>query len=237
MAGKWGIEHAVFAAATAVTVVGAVVGNERVQQIAKPLIAPALAARVLRKRSETETADTALLLAGLAAATVGDVFMIDPDNDARLIKGASSFAVMQASYSALLLRRDARPTRAALRPRISGWSTASGLLRAKAPSVSTPLTGYGLMLGTTSTLSADPALAPQSKAVLDVVVPNKDRRSWLGLGGVLFTASDGLIVVRRLFIRGTAGRAAAEGVILASYAGAQLMLVEGMLALGRKKSV
>lgn len=93
------------------------------------------------------------------------------------------------------------------------------------------------MLGTTSTLSADPALAPQSKAVLDVVVPNKDRRSWLGLGGVLFTASDGLIVVRRLFIRGTAGRAAAEGVILASYAGAQLMLVEGMLALGRKKSV
>lgn len=237
MAGKWGIEHAVFAAATAATVVGAVVGNERVQQIAKPLIAPALAARVLRKRSETETADTALLLAGLAAATVGDVFMIDPDNDARLIKGASSFAVMQASYSALLLRRGARPTRAALRPRTSGWSTASGLLRAKAPSVSTPLTGYGLMLGTTSTLSADPALAPQSKAVLDVVVPNKDRRSWLGLGGVLFTASDGLIVVRRLFIRGTAGRAAAEGVILASYAGAQLMLVEGMLALGRKKSV
>ena len=54
---------------------------------------------------------------------------------------------------------------------------------------------------------------------------------------MLFTASDGLIVVRRLFIRGTAGRAAAEGVILASYAGAQLMLVEGMLALGRKKSV
>ncbi|MFN3869849.1 MAG: lysoplasmalogenase family protein, partial [Hyphomicrobiaceae bacterium] len=182
MAGKWGIEHAVFAAATAATVAGAVVGNERVQQIAKPLIAPALAARVLRKRSETETADTALLLAGLAAATVGDVFMIDPDNDARLIKGASSFAVMQASYSALLLRRGARPTRAALRPRISGWSTASGLLRAKAPSVSTPLTGYGLMLGTTSTLSADPALAPQAKAVLDVVVPNKDRRSWLGLG-------------------------------------------------------
>lgn len=237
MAGKWGIEHAVFAAATAATVFGAVVGNERVQQIAKPLIAPALAARVLRKRSETETADTALLLAGLAAATVGDVFMIDPDNDARLIKGASSFAVMQASYSALLLRRGARPTRAALRPRINGWSTASGLLRAKAPSVSTPLTGYGLMLGTTSTLSADPARAPQSNAVLDVVVPNKDRRSWLGLGGVLFTASDGLIVVRRLFIRGTAGRAAAEGVILASYAGAQLMLVEGMLALGRKKSV
>lgn len=236
MAGKWGIEHAVFAAATAATVAGAVLGNERVQQIAKPLIAPSLAVRVLRKRSETDTADAALLLAGLAAATIGDVFMIDPDNDARLVKGASSFAVMQSSYSALLLRRGARPTRAALKPRMSGWSTASGLLRAKAPEVSMPLTAYGLLLGTTSTLSADPALSPGAKTVLDVVVPGEERRSWLGVGGVLFTASDGLIVVRRLFIRGKAGRAAAEGVILASYAAAQLMLVEGMLALGRKNA-
>ena len=72
--------------------------------------------------------------------------------------------------------------------------------------------------------------------MLDVVVPGEERRSWLGVGGVLFTASDGLIVVRRLFIRGKAGRAAAEGVILASYAAAQLMLVEGMLALGRKNA-
>ncbi|WP_424809715.1 lysoplasmalogenase [Rhodococcus sp. 27YEA15] len=216
------------------TVAGAVLGNERVQQIAKPLIAPSLAVRVLRKRSETDTADTALLLASLAAATVGDVFMIDPDDDARLVKGASSFALMQAGYSALLLRRGARPTRAAIMPRISGWSTASGLLKAKAPSVSTPLTGYGLLLGTTSTLAADPGLAPSSRTTADLVVPNKDRRSWLGLGGVLFTASDGLIVVRRLFVRGAGPRAAVEGVILASYAGAQLLLVEGMLALGRK---
>src|SRR3546814_17919613 len=125
--------------------------------------------------------------------------MIDPDNDARLIKGASSFAVMQASYSALLLRRGARPTRAALRPRISGWSTASGLLRAKAPSVSTPLPGYGLLLGTTSTFSRDPALAPPPKALLDVVVPHQTRRSWRGLGGVLLTASACRIVGSCLF--------------------------------------
>ncbi len=45
---KWGLEHAVFAGATAATIFGAVTGRERVQQVAKPLIAPALATRVLR---------------------------------------------------------------------------------------------------------------------------------------------------------------------------------------------
>lgn len=230
MAARWGIEHAVFAAATTATVVGAVIGNERLQQIAKPAIAPALAVRVIRRRAESSSTDSALLLAGLAAATVGDIFMIDPDDDARLVAGASSFAVMQAGYSTLLLRRGARPTRAAVIPRLSGWLAASTLLRARARSVSTPLTGYGAMLATTSTLSADPALAPGATTVLDLAIPNRDRRSWLGVGGLLFTASDGLIVLRRLFASRTATRAGAEGVILASYAAAQLMLVEGMLA-------
>ncbi|MFZ2530561.1 MAG: lysoplasmalogenase family protein, partial [Rhodococcus sp. (in: high G+C Gram-positive bacteria)] len=97
---KWGAEHVVFAAATVATVVGAVRGNEKMQQIAKPLIAPALAARVLRRSRDTDRVDTALLLLGLAGATIGDVFMIDPDTDRRLVRGASSFAVMQMSYSA-----------------------------------------------------------------------------------------------------------------------------------------
>ncbi|WP_027502563.1 lysoplasmalogenase family protein [Rhodococcus sp. UNC363MFTsu5.1] len=228
------LEHAVFLGATGATVLGAVIGNERLQQVAKPLIAPALGVRVLRERSETDAADTALLVGGLAAATVGDVFMIDPDNDARLVRGASSFAVMQAAYTTLLLRRGARPTAQALIPRKLGWLGAAGLLRARARTVSTPLTAYGAALATTSTLSADPALAPGAKTTAGLALPNADRRSWLGLGGLLFTGSDGLIVVRRLFIRKESGRRAAEGVILASYAAAQFLLVEGMLALGRK---
>ncbi|MDT2009127.1 lysoplasmalogenase [Rhodococcus opacus] len=231
---NWGVEHAVFAGAALVTVVGAVTGRERVQRIAKPLIAPALAARVLRRRADTDPTDAALLLAGLAAATVGDVFMIDPDDDARLVRGASSFAVMQAAYAALLLRRGARPTAPAAIPRLAGWAGAASLLRSRAQEVAAPLTAYGALLGTTSTLSADPSLALGANVVANVAVPGPDRRSWLGVGGMLFTASDGLIVVRRLFIRGELGRAAAEGVILASYAAAQLLLVEGMLALGRR---
>ncbi|MFF0814991.1 lysoplasmalogenase family protein [Rhodococcus sp. NPDC003318] len=222
------IEHVVFLGATAATVAGAVLDNEKVQMVAKPLIAPALAVRVLRRRSNRDAADTALLLGSLAAATVGDVLMIDPDDDTRLTNGARAFAVMQLGYSAVLARRGARPTAPALVPRLLGWLGAAGLLRARARTVAPTLTGYGAALGTTSTLSADPALAPEARVVAGTVVPNGDARSRLALGGLLFTGSDALIVVRRLFVRGRTGRRAVEGVVLASYAAAQALLVEGM---------
>ena len=50
----------------------------------------------------------------------------------------------------------------------------------------------------------------------------------------MFTISDGTIVVRRVLLKNRKARAAAEGFILATYAAAQLLLVEGMLA-GRRK--
>ena len=93
---KWGLEHAVFAGATAATIFGAVTGRERVQQVAKPLIAPALATRVLRRRDDLDTADAALLVAGLAAATVGDVFMIDPDVDGTFSGDLKNVTLQQA---------------------------------------------------------------------------------------------------------------------------------------------
>ena len=231
---KWGAEHAVFAAATAATVLGGVLGNEKLQQVAKPLIAPALAVRVLRRSRDTDRVDTALLLTGLAAATVGDVFMIDPDDDRRLLRGAASFAVMQTSYSTLLARRGARPHAIAAVPRAAAALGAGSLLAAKSRNVAAPLTGYGALLATTATLAADPVLAPGSAQVAGMPRPSADRRSWLGLGGLVFTISDGTIVVRRVLLKNRKARAAAEGFILATYAAAQLLLVEGMLA-GRRK--
>ncbi|MGW0022368.1 lysoplasmalogenase family protein [Rhodococcus sp. NPDC003382] len=231
---KWGAEHAVFAAATAATVLGGVLGNEKLQQVAKPLIAPALAVRVLRRSRDTDRVETALLLAGLAAATVGDVFMIDPDDDRRLLRGAASFAVMQTSYSTLLARRGARPHAIAAVPRAAAALGAGSLLAAKSRNVAAPLTGYGTLLATTATLAADPVLAPGSEQVAGMPRPSTDRRSWLGLGGLVFTISDGTIVVRRVLLKNRKVRAAAEGLILATYAAAQLLLVEGMLA-GRRK--
>ncbi|WP_282778762.1 lysoplasmalogenase family protein, partial [Nocardia sp. CC201C] len=83
-----------FLAAAAVTAFGAVTGRDRWQWAAKPLMMPLLAAEVARDPKLAAT-DRKLLLGSLAAATVGDVLLIDPDDDRRLIAGASSFALMQ----------------------------------------------------------------------------------------------------------------------------------------------
>lgn len=222
------LEHAVFLGAAAATVVGGVIENDKLQLVAKPLIAPALAARVLRRRGNIDRVDTAVLLGSLAAATVGDVFMIDPDDDARLTSGARSFAVMQLGYSAVLARRGARPSASTLVPRVLGWLGLAGPVWSRARAVAPTLTAYGVLLGSTSTLSADPALAPGARVVAGVPVPTAGPRSRLALGGLLFSGSDALIVVRRLFVRGDAGRRAVEGVVLATYAAAQALLIEGM---------
>jgi hypothetical protein len=84
------------------------------------------------------------------------------------------------------------------------------------------------LLTTMATLAADPALAPTSRTRIGVVVPDSNAASRLALGGVLFTVSDALIVIRRLFVRSDRGRRIAEGGILASYAVAQLLLVEAL---------
>lgn len=230
----WGVEHAVFAAASAATVVGGVLGNEKVQKVAKPLMMPALAVRVLRRSRDTDRVDTALLVTGLAAATVGDVFMIEPDDDSRILRGAGSFAVMQAVYSAVLARHGARPTRPAVLQRIPAVLGAAGLLGATNPQVAAPLTAYGSLLATTATLAADPAVAPGATTVAGVAVPAADRRTWLAAGGLAFTASDGTIVVRRALLKDPRARAVAEGFVLATYALAQLSMVEGMLASARR---
>lgn len=194
-------------AAGAVTVFGAWTGSMPLQRAAKPLIVPALAGGLDPTRDR-------VLLAGLAAATVGDVLLIDPDDDDALTWGARAFAVMQASYSYLLLRRGARPAPVDAIPRYAGWAAAAVLLARRQPAVASTLTGYGAVLATTSTLSA------RSPA------HGGDRR--LMIGGVLFTVSDALIVFRRLFLTEERRRRAAEAVVLSTYVAAQVLLVEAL---------
>ena len=232
----WGAEHVVLAAATAVTVAGAVLDRESLQRVAKPLIGPAHAVRVLRRARDTERVDTALLLTGLAAATLGDVFMIRSDEDRRILRGAGSFAVMQAAYSTVLARHGARVTKSVALQRAGALTGAAGLLGTRSRGVAVPLTGYGAVLGTTATLAGDPSLAPGAPRRAGLPVPGSDRRSWLGLGGLVFTVSDGTIVLRRTLLSGERARTAAEGVVLVTYVAAQVLLVEGMLALARRTS-
>lgn len=229
-------EHLVLAAAAAVTVLGAVADRPALQRVAKPLIAPSLAVRVLRARSELSGTDTALLLAGLTAATVGDVYMLEPDDDARIVQGASAFAAMHGAYSRLLRRHGARSHLATALPRLGASGGLGALLARRAPEVAAPLGAYGLTLTATSTLAADPALAPGARRVLGLPVPRRaDPRTWLAIGGLTFAGSDALVAVRRTVIDKATGRRAAEGVVLASYVLAQLLLVEGMVELARRE--
>ncbi|WP_405178631.1 lysoplasmalogenase [Nocardia sp. NBC_01377] len=215
-----------FLAAAAVTVYGAVTGRDSFQRAAKPLLMPLLAADVVTSPASLDGTDRRVLLGSLAAATVGDVLLIEPDDDRRLVVGASFFAVMQTGYSTLWLRRGARPTAANAVPRVVAWLGAAALLRDRAPSVAAPLTAYGATLGTAAVLASDPALAPDARQIAGLNVPGPDPRSRLGLGALLFTVSDGLIVVRRLFARTERSRRISEGVILGTYAAAQYLLAD-----------
>lgn len=212
--------------ATAVTVAGALAGRERWQWVAKPLMMPLLAADIATGATEIELVDRALLLTSLGAATVGDVLLIDPDDDRRLIAGASSFAVMQTGYAVLWWRYGARPAPAVALPRVLAWAGAAALLRAKAPVLAAPLSAYGATLGSAAVLASDPALAPHAVSVAGLNLPDADPRSRLGVGALLFTVSDGLIVLRRLFARGERSRRVIEGAILATYGAAQFLLAD-----------
>ncbi|MFQ6227686.1 lysoplasmalogenase [Nocardia sp. NPDC002869] len=215
-----------FLAATAVTVAGALTGRHRWQWAAKPLMMPLLAADIATGRADIAPADRTLLLSSLGAATVGDVLLIDPDDDRRLIAGASAFAVMQTGYAALWWRYGARPSPAVAVPRVLAWAGAAALLRAKAPVLAAPLSAYGATLGAAAVLASDPALAADADNVAGVNIPNADPRSRLGVGALLFTVSDGLIVLRRLFARGERARRVLEAVILATYGAAQFLLAD-----------
>ncbi|MBU3066133.1 lysoplasmalogenase [Nocardia sp. NEAU-G5] len=218
--------RAAFAGAAVLTVAGALTGRDRLQWIAKPMMMPLLAADVVHSGRSLAPADRALLLGSLGAATVGDVLLIDPDDDRRLVAGASAFAVMQAGYSALWWRRGARPRAAVAAPRIAAWLGAGALLRRGAPRLALPLSGYGATLATAAVLASDPGLAPEAKTLAGMNLPAGDPRTRVGLGALLFTASDGLIVLRRLFARTPRARRITEGIILATYAGAQYLLTD-----------
>ncbi|MGW4244103.1 lysoplasmalogenase [Nocardia sp. NPDC004722] len=218
--------RAAFVGAAAVTVFSAVTGREKLQWVAKPLLMPLLAADVAVNGKYLDRTDRKVLLGSLAAATVGDVLLIEPDDDRRLIAGASSFAVMQSGYSWLWFRRGGRPRAQVVAPRVAAWLGAATLMRFKAPNVAVPLTVYGATLGTAATLASDPELARDAKNIAGVNVPNADPRSRLGLGALLFTLSDGLIVLRRIFARGEQSRRISEGVILGTYAAAQYLLAD-----------
>lgn len=223
-------ERVLFGAAAIGTVYSARTGNRKLRLATKPAAVPVLAARVARSRG-LAPGEKGLLVTALIAAGAGDHFMGRSDEDGQLIKGATSFGVMQVLYSALLWRRGARPRAATAPPRVAAWAAAAVAMALPKPSpVSSVLSVYGGLLSTTSTLAADPVLAPKAKVSGGMVIPSGDRRTWIAAGALLFSASDLAILIRRNFVTSERVRANLETFVLTSYLASQWLLVEGMTA-------
>ncbi|WP_410656365.1 lysoplasmalogenase family protein [Amycolatopsis sp. lyj-112] len=223
-------ERVLFGAAAIGTVYSARTENRRLQLATKPFAVPVLAARVARSRG-LASGEKGLLVAALVAAGAGDHFMARSDENRQLIRGATSFGVMQVLYSALLWRRGARPRAATAPPRLAAWAAAAVAMVLPKPSpVSSVLSVYGGLLSATSTLAADPVLAPGARVSGGMVVPSGDRRTWIAAGALLFSASDLAILIRRNFVTSERTRANLETFVLTSYLASQWLLVEGMTA-------
>ncbi|WP_066913573.1 lysoplasmalogenase family protein [Millisia brevis] len=204
--------------AAGVTVVAGGRHDRRTQLVAKPLLMPLLALGELSDADRrADRVDAGLLAVGLAAATAGDVHMIDVDDDAALRRGASCFAVMQVCWWLRAHRTGAVPGAAQVVPRAVAWSIASTVTARRLPTPAPVLIGYGALLG-------------GAGAAADAVGGRT------ALGGRLFTVSDTTVLIRRML--GAAGAAdprsrtarLLEAFVLATYAGAQYLLVRPSLA-------
>lgn len=207
-------EQLVFLGAAALTAYAGLTERHGLMRLAKPLLMPALATQVARKRKALAPRHTALLAAACGAALAGDVILVDPDAGGNLLKGAGAFAVMQTCYITVLRDLGAAPTTSTVLPRLPLLAGAGLLLHAKEGRQALPLGGYGLLLSTTGALAGDPGLG---------------RPRDLFWGGTLFTVSDSLILARRRLATTARTKALLEGLVLATYAAAQHLLVGGML--------
>lgn len=196
-----------------VTVIAGARHDRRSQLVAKPLLMPLLGlARLDGVGRDSDRVEAALLATGLAAATVGDVYMIDVDDDRSLRRGASWFGVMQLCWWLRAYRAGGIPGAVQVAPRVVAWSIASVAAWRRLPEVAPILIGYGALLAGAS-CAAD-AIGGRT-----------------ALGGMLFSVSDATVVVRRLVVGANRGHPRSrvarflEAFILATYAAAQYQLV------------
>ncbi|WP_145942395.1 lysoplasmalogenase family protein [Corynebacterium glyciniphilum] len=220
--------RAAYLAAGAVSVAAAAVGRrgDRVTQVVKPALMPLLGAHACARASRGDRLP--VVLAGLAGGLLGDVILMGKDGRSEdasvrarnLNLGSAAFSVNQLAYISELWRRGHRPRRSTLVLRAP--VLASGIVTAAtgAPAALPAAAGYGTALAATSVLAADPELGTGDF-------------SGAGLGGNLFVLSDGLILARVAFLRGESPvvqqlDGLVDGLVMATYVAAQLLIVEGL---------
>ncbi|MDK8767553.1 lysoplasmalogenase [Corynebacterium freneyi] len=227
-------ERAAYVGAAAVNVVSSALGAEKPRKVSKTLLMPLLAASVVRRRHETRPAVTAGLLIGLTAGWIGDLVLMPRKND--LNKGAAAFTGNQLAYIALLLDAGARPNRFRALTRYPLWAASTVGAAVTRPDLLPAAAGYGFLLTGTSMLGDDSTLVAGLSADVEPGgdLAKADPRFGIGHGGNLFLISDALLMLRALVgEEGVVGKLLDAGV-MDTYTAAQLLLVDGILELGRK---
>ena len=217
-------ERAGYVGASLVNVVSSALGAEKPRKASKTLLMPLLAASVVRRRHETKPAVTAGLLVGLAGGWIGDLVLMPRVND--LNKGAAAFAVNQVAYIKMLHDAGARPNRFRARARYPLWAASVAGAALSRPDLLPAAAGYGALLTTTSMLGDD--------SVLVAGLEEGDPRFGVGHGGNLFLVSDALLMLRALVGEDSVVGKVLDAGVMDTYTAAQLLLVDGILELGRK---
>lgn len=223
-------ERALFvASAVALTVAGAK-RSKRTETFVKPLIMTSLQLGLARSACHRSDVDNVLLFGSAGASLVGDWMMMQEEfaptpreSDVWLKRGAACFAVNHALITTLAVKHGARPTKQDVLLRLGSLAEAKLVLFATNRELFVPIAWYSAALSTMSAVMASPALIPTDAAA-------GDPRRGLELGGLSFVASDGTILHRRTFFKNTGAGNAAEAFVLASYALAQMLLVDGLEA-------
>lgn len=219
-------EGQVFLAATGGTEIAKVAMFGPLEKLCKPVIVPAALAFALRD-GELDPVDTALLALTAAGYTTGDVILMLGEGHAsrstgRLVAGAAAFAAGHLALGSVMLRSGIRPkpVQMSIHGAIAGVAGAVLLAEGKS---NAPLAAYGSLLAALSALatSVDKSAGPAAAI--------------LAVGGPLFLASDGLILVRRKAKKGSVVARALDVGVIDTYAGAALMLITGTAAAARHR--
>jgi uncharacterized membrane protein YhhN len=221
-------ERKAFAVATALVAAAGAGRRQPVVAVAKPAALAALTITVARDARGRSPADNTLLAAAITASAAGDYFMYREEfasgsgKDRQIQSGATMFGIAHLAYLALFTRHGARPTVRRLLPRLSVMNEVAALLILKQPRLLPVLGTYGATLSTMAATAADPILRSGERG---------DPTRLLTAGGIVFMGSDAVLMNRRYLLRGRGPRAVAEAVVLASYFLAQMLLLDGAVAL------
>ncbi|GAB2647259.1 hypothetical protein GCM10027169_14620 [Gordonia jinhuaensis] len=228
---------AVFVASTLAVCLGGALHRRRLVAAAKPLALTAVIARSVPDIARNAPLDRALLTGAAVFSLAGDYLMYREEfaddaphrrpatakdstprgKDDWMRLGALAFGCAHLSYLGLFGRRGGRLSSRRILPRLAVMGEPGLLVAAARPALTPVLGPYGAVLSAMSAMAADPASAGECSS-------SGAAATRLRVGGMLFVISDDLLINRRHLLSGRR-RAVTEAVVLATYFGAQRLLL------------